>query len=622
MSPLSLSRAILGRLGDRTSHEGRRWLARAAFASVVASAAGVLAGIVPAAVELGVQGLTGHPTGAPLARALLSVAPGLASNAWAWVGLSFGGIVVAVGVALFSSETGARLAADTTASLRIAMMRAAVASSPRDLGDLGATLGGPPRPPGMAPPPARSTPGVDAVKLAVLRDSQSTAEFLVAGLVTLPQALFAIAALGVDLARSGSISVLIGGVAIFVVSRLFGLRASRGVAAATASLQATDTQVFSEVGEKLAHLEDFRLSGARQQADREVSSAVRAAAAARRRFARALSVSGQITSVLGAMAPLLVLAVLSVSGRTPSAGEVAKLLLAIPVVVARLQAIDALRVGSIEKAPVLANVSRVLALRPHPDPSRAYVGADRIASGAVRLEHVSFAPSLGADAILHDVSLDVPEGSVVGLCGPSGSGKSTILRLLLRLDDPSAGVVTVGGTDVREILVDELPRVFAVLGQQSRLLPRTIADNVTLGHEGEPPALQERARTALVGAQIPELAEAAAIERRFSPSPPNLSGGEQRRVLLARALARESRVLVLDEPEAGLPGGQVEAVLAAAVGASNGKTLIVATHAPDLLRSTFNVLLDGGRVVAVGTHDELLSTCAAYAKLFARRPSA
>ena len=621
-SPLRLARSLLGRLADRETASGRRWLSRALFASLLASAAGALAGVVPAAIELGVQGITHRSATSPLARLLLGILPaGADESPLPWVGLSLAFILAAVFVAFLSSETGARLTADTTAELRISMMRAAIASSPRAIEELGGKLGAPTPPPGLKLPPTAPKPGGDAVKLVVLRDAQGAAEFLVATLVTLPQAIFALGALSIDLARSGALAVLGGGALIFVLSRLLTIRASRGVARATAALQASDAGVFSEVSEKLTHLEDLRLSGARPEAEREVAAAAEKAAFARRGFARALSVSGQITGVLGAMAPLLVLVALSLSGRTPSPGEVAKLLLAIPVVVARLQALDALRVGSIEKAPVLANVRAVLGLPSHPDAARARVSAEEIEGASVRFADVSFTPKGHGASIVRGVTLEIPEGTVVGLCGSSGSGKSTLLRLLLRLDDPTLGSVRVGGVDVREIQPEGLPRVFATLGQQTRLLPRTIAANVTLGRPVEPES-RDRARLALQAAQIPELATDEGLDRHFSASPPNLSGGEQRRVLLARALAQEARVLVLDEPEAGLPGGQVEAVLGAAVAAAKGRTLVVATHAPDLLRSTFNVFLEGGAVVAQGTHEELLRTSEPYAKLFSRTPGA
>jgi len=632
LGPFALARALLRQLLAREpkgahgaapppDEAGRgAFVFRVASASALAALTGALAGLVPAAVEVGVQALLHHPEDASLARLLRPVLPAALDTTATWIALALGTILLSVLIAIASSQNGTRLAAETASRLRSAMMRAILGTSPRAIAKLGEELAAAPvanipRPPGVGPP---KTAGADAVKLAVLRDAQSSAEFLVATLVTLPQAIVALIALSIDLVRSGAMLVAAGGAGIFVISRLASLRASRGVSRATAALQATDARVFTEVGEKIAHVEDFRLAGAKRLATTEVDEALGDAVRARRGLARALALSSQVTTVLGAMAPLLVLLVLSAMGHAPRAGEVAKLLLAIPVLVARLQAIDALRVGSIEKSVVLRAVTRVLALPPLPDPSRARVGADAVEGGKVVFTDVTFVPEGKTDPILYGASLEVPAGSVVGLCGPSGSGKSTMLRLLLRLDDPTSGSVVIDGVDVREITVDELPRVFSRLGQESKLLSRSIEENVLLGARADA-RTSKSAGEALTRAQIPELATTDGLARRFVPTPPNLSGGEQRRVLLARALAQDAKVLVLDEPEAGLPGGQVEAVLAEVVAASKNKTVFIATHAPDLLASSFNVLLERGRIIDQGTHAELLERSEKYRKLFSRK---
>jgi len=619
-SPFALARGLLAHLISRDAGRARGFVVRVVLAAALAATTGALAGLVPAAVEVGVDGLLQQPEHASLVRMLGPHWPSALSSTWPAVGFSLAAILLSVLVAIASSQNGTRLSAETAARLRSSMMRSILGSSPSEIAALGEELGSAPppnvpRPPGVGPP---KTVGSDTVKLSVLRDAQASAEFLVAGLVTLPQAIVALAALSIDLVRSGAYLVALGGTLIFVVSRLASLRASRGVSRATAALQATDARVFGEVSEKILHVEDFRLSGAKQLAQEEVDRALTEAVHARKGFARALALSSQVTTVLGAMAPLLVLAALSAMGRAPRPGEVAKLLLAIPVLVARLQAIDALRVGSIEKGVVLASVARVIGLAPAPDPSRSRIGADVLKSGRVAFSGVSFVPHGKDKAILEDVSFEVPGESVVALCGPSGSGKSTLLRLLLRLDDPTQGSVTVDGEDVREIRVDDLPRVFARLGQESKLLARSVEENVLLGAPDHARSAESATR-ALERAQIPELGTKDGLARRFSPAPPNLSGGEQRRVLFARALAQEAKVLVLDEPEAGLPGGQVEAVLRAAVEASKGKTLVIATHAPDLLASTFNVLLEAGRIIDTGTHAELLERSEKYRLLFSRK---
>ncbi|MFO0613956.1 MAG: ABC transporter ATP-binding protein [Polyangiaceae bacterium] len=625
VSPLGLARHLLGRLTRESKRSGAGgaggFAGRILFAAALSSTAGALGGLVPAAVETGVQALLGNVSRASLARILAPVLAPATTASWVYIVIAFVAILLSVFVALLSSQNSTRLTAETSSRLRAIMMRSLIESSPREIATLGESLAlvpvsNIPRPPGVGPPKAA---GTDTVKLTVLRDAQSAAEFVIAGLVTLPYAIVALAMLATDLIGSGSGLVALGGLVIFVLSRLASLRASKGVARATQALQATDARVFGEIGEKLTHIEDFRLAGAKDRALDEVDGALRESVVARRGFARALALSSQVTTVLGAMAPLLLLLVLSATHHAPNPGEVGKLLLAIPALVARLQAIDALRVSAIEKAFVLRSVVKVMDIEPRPDASRAHLRAADLGPGGIVLDHVTFTPAGKDKPILDDVSLEVPEGSVVGLCGPSGSGKSTILRMLLRLDDPSAGAVSVAGKDVREIVVDDLSRVFSRLGQESKLLARSIEDNVLLGAPSTTTPRREAAKRALERAQIEALATDEGIARKFSPAPPNLSGGEQRRVLFARALAQDARVLVLDEPEAGLPGGQVEAVLKAAVEASKGKTLFIATHAPDLLPSTFNVLLQGGKVVDRGTHAELLERSELYRSLFSRK---
>jgi ABC-type transport system involved in cytochrome bd biosynthesis fused ATPase/permease subunit len=107
------------------------------------------------------------------------------------------------------------------------------------------------------------------------------------------------------------------------------------------------------------------------------------------------------------------------------------------------------------------------------------------------------------------------------------------------------------------------------------------------------------------------------LDTAYRANPPNLSGGECRRVLLARMLLAETHVCVLDEPEAGLPGATAESILRTVVEQARGRTHVVVTHAPHLLGSSFNVVLDRGKVVAQGSHGELTESCALYRELLA-----
>jgi len=127
-------------------------------------------------------------------------------------------------------------------------------------------------------------------------------------------------------------------------------------------------------------------------------------------------------------------------------------------------------------------------------------------------------------------------------------------------------------------------------------------------------------REALRRVDLAEFAEPAGprhLGTEFHAVPPNFSGGEQRRLMLARMLLRDARVFVIDEPEAGLPSATAEQILRGVAELARGRTCLVVTHAPHLLRSTFNVVIDAGRVAAMGTHEELVVSSETYRSLLA-----
>ncbi|WP_437642584.1 ATP-binding cassette domain-containing protein [Sorangium sp. So ce854] len=684
---------------------------RLALVVALSSLAGALSGLLPAVAgaALGaVAGRAARPTGGlggAIARLLDGAPPASVVLA------ALGATLASASVAVLSGRKSSELAGDLTAALRVALFRAALSASPRDVDAAGRALldaqaagpaarssaappagsGARPAPPAgsgarPAPPagsgarPAPPARGAEVVRLAIVRDAGLVADFALAVATGLPQAVATLAVLAAALASSGMALVLAGGAALFAASRLAADRASGRVARAMREMQHADTAVFGAAGEALAGAEDLRLLGARDQAVRELAGAACRVADARRRFGQALAVSGQIKGVFAALSPLVIVAAIAASRGGAGAGEVGELLLVVPLLMARLEALDALRAGFIERAPLLRATLALLRLPEHPPraegglaagagegaagagegaagagegaagagegaagaPPRAGaaagLGGDTRRPLAIAFERVSFTPPGASRPVLDGVSLSIPAGAVVGICGRSGSGKSMLLRLLLRLDEPSSGAITVGGVDLRRIPPEELPRLFGVVGQSSRLFERSIRDNLALGLDPPPP--EDRMREALRRVELDELAglpgapavagappeeapaglargPARGLATEVRASPPSLSGGEARRLLLARVLLREPGVFVLDEPEAGLPGATAEAVLRTACEVAGGRTAVVVTHAPHLLRSTFNVLLDGGRVAAVGTHEALRESSALYRSLLA-----
>ncbi len=531
------------------------------------------------------------------------------------VGAAVLATLVSVGLTMYSMRLSTTLGARVAAALRVAMLRAALRASAADRERLAPAASRTPR----GRPGAR---GADLVRVTIASTAPGVAEFLVAALANLPQIVFSLAVLGYDLVASGAWLALGGGVAIFVLSRLLSQRAIRRVSAAYASMQHADAALFGRLGETLERSEELRLLGARDAAVDEFAEVAQECADGRSRHAAALASTGQIKSAFTALSPLLVVLVLQsvhgAHGQMPP-GVVAKLVLLVPLLMARLDGLDGLRIGFTERRPMLEASARVLSLPASPPRREGARHADPAAlRGDVRFDAVSFAFEGSPKPQLDGVTLDIPAGAVVGICGKSGSGKSTLLRLLLRGVDPTAGAITVDGVDVRDLEPDDLPRVFGVLGQHSALLDRSLRENLTLGLDRTPDdtELEEALRVAGLDGQFGTGSERD-LDYSFRAAQSNLSGGEIRRLALARMVLRKPPVLLLDEPEAALPSADAEALLRRVKAAASGRTCIVVTHAPHLLDATFNVLLDGGRIVARGTHEELRATCAPYRELLA-----
>ncbi|MBW2455994.1 MAG: ABC transporter ATP-binding protein [Deltaproteobacteria bacterium] len=636
----------------RRAHQSFRGAMVVRFLIVVTMAVvtGATAGILPAVLGQAVAAVTGGGGGEPpggFARLAAQVMPG--DSTWAVVVVTLVATVVTVGIGVLSSTLGSSLSGDVTAALRVELMAAVLGASARDVAEAGKEITAPRRPPGMGPPKAADPPGGTAppgartptgakapgprpgpgsesgatreavVRLAVSREAALISDFAVSVSTGLPQSIATLLVLGVELITGGAWHVLAGGAGLFVLSRLLADRASRRVGVARRELQNADAVVFGNLQETLAATEDLRLWGARGQAVREFAEVAHACARARSRFAVALAVSGQIKSVFTAMAPLLVVVTLPLSGRTYDAGDVAKLLLLVPLLMIRLEALDAIRQGLIERAPLLEAAKRLLDLEQAPpraaDARR--LDADAV-QGQITFTKVSFTPPGASAPVIDDVTLDIPAGSIVGVCGPSGSGKSSLLRLLLRLDDPDEGTIELDGQDLRRVEPDQLPALFGVVRQTARLLQRSVRDNLAVGLE--PPPDDRRMKAALEAVHLGELAQdepGRSLATAYRANPPNFSGGECRRLLLARMLLGSSRVCLLDEPEAGLPSGTAEDILRTVAEQAEGRTHVVVTHAPHVLGSTFNVVLDRGKIVAHGPHHELVETCECYRDLLA-----
>lgn len=232
------------------------------------------------------------------------------------------------------------------------------------------------------------------------------------------------------------------------------------------------------------------------------------------------------------------------------------------------------------------------------------------------LDRVTFGYE-GRDPVLDAVSMTVPAGRTTCLVGTTGAGKSTVLSLLLRLQDPEAGSVRIGGVDLRDMALDDVRSRVAFVPQDAWVMAGTIAENVRYGHAE---ATDEQVRAACAAALVDEFAGRLpdGYDTQVGDGGTKLSGGQRRRIALARALLRPHGVLVLDEPTAGLDASSERLVLEAIRQAAVDRTVLVVTHQLSLAEGADHVVvLAGGQVVQSGHPRLLRRDNGAYATLLA-----
>jgi ATP-binding cassette subfamily B protein len=234
---------------------------------------------------------------------------------------------------------------------------------------------------------------------------------------------------------------------------------------------------------------------------------------------------------------------------------------------------------------------------------------------AIRFEHLTFAYGDRAP-VLRDVTFEVGSGETVAVVGPTGSGKSTLGLLLARLWEPPRGAVFLGGRDVRDLDRAALRARIGFVPQEAFLFSRAIMDNVTLGRDDVPPAVARQAAAAAGIADevdaFPEGFETVVGERGLT-----VSGGQRQRLALARALAGDPPVLVLDDVFASVDAAKEEEILGNLAHAAAGRTVLLITHRLRAARAAARVIvLADGRIVEEGRHDDLVRTGGVYARLW------
>jgi ABC-type multidrug transport system fused ATPase/permease subunit len=238
---------------------------------------------------------------------------------------------------------------------------------------------------------------------------------------------------------------------------------------------------------------------------------------------------------------------------------------------------------------------------------------------AIAFDGVTFTYPGAENPALIDVSLTVAKGTSVAIVGRNGSGKTTLLALLPRFFDPQRGAIRIDGTDVRDWPIRRLRRMIGIVTQEAVLFPGTIHQNIAYARPDTP-------REAVVAAAKRAYAHDFILEKPFGYDTPldglggQLSGGQRQRINIARAILRDTPILVLDEATSQVDAESEHLIQQAITSLMKDRTTFVIAHRfSTILSADVIVVLDRGRVVGTGRHDELLETCPTYKQLYERQ---
>ena len=235
--------------------------------------------------------------------------------------------------------------------------------------------------------------------------------------------------------------------------------------------------------------------------------------------------------------------------------------------------------------------------------------------GKIEFDHVHFSYN-GGEPVLKDVSFRIEPGQVAALVGPSGMGKTTISSLIPRFYDPTSGTIKIDGNDIRNFKLQSLREQISFVLQETLLFRASVWDNIAYGKpNAKPKEIVEAARLANAEEFIEKLPQG--YSTMIGERGASLSGGQRQRIAIARAIIRNTPILIFDEPTSGLDAEAEQTVMEALDRLMKGRTaVLVAHHLSTIRRADVIFVIRDAEIVEHGSHDELIAANGPYSELF------